>query len=272
MIYGWIIGGLTALDLGIKSVVEGQEDGTFPRELPNSRGMIKLHKNHNAGFPFGFLKERPELVKTVPLMVISAMAGALCSLLQGKGKTAQKLGLSIIIDVYKRQALGYGQSVTVGYVSALDREVRVSNNSTRTLLQTDAAINPGNSGGALLNMKGEVVGINAAKYSSTEVEGIGYAIPISKAQDIMSQLMNRKTMNPVAEEKRGYLGIQGTSVDEEAANSFGMPRGVYIYKILDDGAAAVSDLREKDIITKVDGQSVKTMPQLQELLACYRCV
>ena len=73
MIYGWIIGGLTALDLGIKSVVEGQEDGTFPRELPNSRGMIKLHKNHNAGFPFGFLKERPELVKTVPLMVISAM-------------------------------------------------------------------------------------------------------------------------------------------------------------------------------------------------------
>lgn len=118
-------------------------------------------------------------------------------------------------------------------------------------------------------MKGEVIGINAAKYSSTEVEGIGYAIPISKAQDIMSQLMNRKTMNPVAEEKRGYLGIQGTSVDEEAASSFGMPRGVYIYKILGDGAAAVSDLREKDIITKVDGQSVKTMTQLQELLACY---
>ena len=87
-------------------------------------------------------------------------------------------------------------------MSALDREVRVSNNATRTLLQTDAAINPGNSGGALLNMKGEVVGINAAKYSSTEVEGIGYAIPISKAQDIMSQLMNRKTMNPVEEAKR----------------------------------------------------------------------
>ena len=112
MIYGWIIGGLTALDLGIKSVVEGQEDGTFPRELPNSRVMIKLHKNHNAGFPFGFLKERPELVKTVPLMVISAMAGALCSLLQGKGKTAQKLGLSIIIggalsNLYDRLVRGY---------------------------------------------------------------------------------------------------------------------------------------------------------------------
>ncbi len=99
-------------------------------------------------------------------------------------------------------------------------------------------------------MKGEVIGINAAKYSSTEVEGIGYAIPISKAEDIMNQLMNRKTMNPVEEAKRGYLGIQGTSVDEESA-------------------AAQSDLREKDIITKVDGQSVRNMTDLQELLACY---
>ena len=166
-------------------------------------------------------------------------------------------------------ALGYGQSVTVGYVSALNREVRVSNTSTRELLQTDAAINPGNSGGALLNMKGEVIGINAAKYSSTEVEGIGYAIPISKAEDIMNQLMNRKTMNPVEEAKRGYLGIQGTSVDEESAAAFGMPRGVYVYKILEEGAAAQSDLREKDIITKVDGQSVRNMTDLQELLACY---
>ena len=166
-------------------------------------------------------------------------------------------------------ALGYGQSVTVGYVSALNREVRVSNTSTRELLQTDAAINPGNSGGALLNMKGEVIGINAAKYSSTEVEGIGYAIPISKAEDIMNQLMNRKTMNPVEEAKRGYLGIQGTSVDEESAAAFGMPRGVYVYKILEEGAAAQSDLREKDIITRVDGQSVRNMTDLQELLACY---
>lgn len=162
-------------------------------------------------------------------------------------------------------ALGYGQSVTVGYVSALNREVRVSSTSTRELLQTDAAINPGNSGGALLNMKGEVIGINAAKYSSTEVEGIGYAIPISKAEDIMNQLMNRKTMNPVEEAKRGYLGIQGTSVDEESAAAFGMPRGVYVY----EGAAAQSDLREKDIITRVDGQSVRNMTDLQELLACY---
>lgn len=166
-------------------------------------------------------------------------------------------------------ALGYGQSVTVGYVSALNREIKTSDGNTRVLLQTDAAINPGNSGGALLNMKGEVIGINAAKYSSTEVEGIGYAIPVSSVQDILDELMNRKTRSEVAEEKRGYLGIQGTTVDEDAAAAFGMPKGVYVYKILKDGAAADSQLREKDIITKLDGMTVKSMQELQKFLKGY---
>ena len=166
-------------------------------------------------------------------------------------------------------ALGYGQSVTVGYVSALNREIKTSDGNARVLLQTDAAINPGNSGGALLNMKGEVIGINAAKYSSTEVEGIGYAIPVSGVQDILDELMNRKTRSEVAEEKRGYLGIQGTTVDEDAATAFGMPKGVYVYKILKDGAAADSQLREKDIITKLDGMTVKSMQELQKFLKGY---
>ena len=166
-------------------------------------------------------------------------------------------------------ALGYGQSVTVGYVSALNREIKTSDGNTRVLLQTDAAINPGNSGGALLNMKGEVIGINAAKYSSTEVEGIGYAIPVSGVQDILDELMNRKTRSEVAEEKRGYLGIQGTTVDEDAATAFGMPKGVYVYKILKDGAAADSQLREKDIITKLDGMTLKSMQELQKFLKGY---
>lgn len=112
MIYGWIIGGLAALDLGIKSVVENQEDDTFPRELPSSKGLIKLHKNHNAGFPFGFMKERPELVKGIPIMVVSALAGALCALLQDKGKTAQKAGIAMVIggalsNLYDRVVRGY---------------------------------------------------------------------------------------------------------------------------------------------------------------------
>ena len=166
-------------------------------------------------------------------------------------------------------ALGYGQSVTVGYVSALNREVQTSDGNTRVLLQTDAAINPGNSGGALLNMKGEVIGINAAKYSSTEVEGIGYAIPVSGVQEILDELMNRKTRSEVEESRRGYLGIQGTTVDEETAATFDMPKGVYVYKILEDGAAAGSELREKDIITKLDGMTVKSMQELQKFLKGY---
>lgn len=163
-------------------------------------------------------------------------------------------------------ALGYGQSVTVGYVSALNREVKTAEGDEgRMLLQTDAAINPGNSGGALLNMQGEVIGINAAKYSSTEVEGMGYAIPISQAQDIINELMNKKTRVALAEDKQGYLGIQGT----DSSSSYDMPSGVFIYKIVEGGAAAQSDLREKDIITKFDGQSLKGMTELQELLTYY---
>ena len=119
-------------------------------------------------------------------------------------------------------ALGYGQSVTVGYVSALNREV-TTDGITRTLLQTDAAINPGNSGGALLNMKGEVIGINAAKYSSTNVEGMGYAIPISFAQDIIEDLMNRSTKLEVAEDDQGYLGIQLQNIDQRMSEAYGMP-------------------------------------------------
>lgn len=166
-------------------------------------------------------------------------------------------------------ALGYGQSVTVGYVSAKDREVRAQDATSRDLLQTDAAINPGNSGGALLNMRGEVIGINVAKYSSTEVEGMGYAIPVSKVQDIINELMNRKTRMEIEESKQGYLGIQGTNIDDVAAAAYGMPRGVYVYKIVEDGAAANSDLREKDIITKFDGQTVRSMADLQKMLTYY---
>lgn len=168
-------------------------------------------------------------------------------------------------------ALGYGQSVTVGYVSALNREVKVDNTVTRNLLQTDAAINPGNSGGALLNMKGEVIGINAAKYSSTDVEGIGYAIPISKAQEILSTLMTQRTKNQtVAEGEEGYLGIQGLTVDDSMVKQQDMPAGVFVYGIIDGGAAANSDLRKRDIIVKFDVQSVKSMAALQDLLKYYK--
>ena len=166
-------------------------------------------------------------------------------------------------------ALGYGQSVTVGYVSALNREVKSQDSTSRNLLQTDAAINPGNSGGALLNMRGEVIGINAAKYSSTEVEGLGYAIPISKAKDIIDDLMNRKTRMELDVNKQGYLGIQAVNIDDTTVAMYGMPKGVYVYKIMEGGAAANSGLREKDIITKFDGQTIRSKTDLQEMLTYY---
>jgi serine protease Do len=163
-------------------------------------------------------------------------------------------------------ALGYGQSVTVGYISALDRTVQTEDGASRNLMQTDAAINPGNSGGALLNMKGEVIGINSAKYSSTEVEGMGYAIPISKVQDIINTL---STKDKVEENKQGYLGIQCKNIDAITSQQLDMPQGVFIYRIVEGGAASKSDLREKDIITKFDGRNITTYDDLSSMMRYY---
>lgn len=166
-------------------------------------------------------------------------------------------------------ALGLGQSVTVGHVSALNREIKVDD-ATKTVIQTDAAINPGNSGGALLNSKGEVIGINEAKYADTSVEGVGYAIPISKAKDIIDDLMTRTTKIAVSEFEQGYLGIQLQNIDESMAKMYGMPQGVYVYKIMEDSAAAGSDLHEKDIITKLDGEKISNYADLAKLLTYYK--
>ena len=165
-------------------------------------------------------------------------------------------------------ALGYGQSVTTGIVSAVNRQLEDSN-SENGFIQTDAAINPGNSGGALLDLNGNVIGINAAKNASTEVEGMGFAIPISKAQEILNNLMTKKTREAVDESAQGYLGIQGTNIDANASKEYGMPVGIYVYKIVEGGAAANSDLKEKDIITKFDGQSVTNMEELKQMLTYY---
>jgi len=166
-------------------------------------------------------------------------------------------------------ALGLGQSVTVGHVSALNREVTVDG-VTKTVIQTDAAINPGNSGGALLNSKGEVIGINEAKYADEKVEGVGYAIPISHAKDIIDDLKTRTTKVEVGEEEQGYLGIQIQNIDVSMAKLYGMPEGVYVYKITEDSAAANSELKEKDIITKFDGETVRNYADLTKLLTYYK--
>lgn len=167
-------------------------------------------------------------------------------------------------------ALGYGQSVTTGIISAKNRDIDSDQGTEKGLLQTDAAINPGNSGGALLNMEGKVIGINVAKYSSTDVEGMGYSIPSAKAKNILDTLSSKQTRSQVENAERGYLGIQAKTVDAETAKAFDMPAGVFIYKITENTAAANSDLQEKDIITKFDGQGVDSLEDLTALLQKYK--
>ena len=167
-------------------------------------------------------------------------------------------------------ALGYGQSVTTGIVSALNREVIIENN-TNTLIQTDAAINPGNSGGALLNMDGQLVGINSAKYSDTNVEGMGYAIPVDDVVDIIEGLMNRTIREEKAPEgEQGFLGITGQDVTSDVSDAYDMPKGVYITSVEEGSGAAAAGLKKGDIITRFDGSSVGTLAELKEQLSYYK--
>lgn len=162
-------------------------------------------------------------------------------------------------------ALGYGQSVTNGIVSAKDREISGYNG---TLIQTNAAINPGNSGGALLNTKGEVIGINCAKISDSSVEGMGYAIPVSEVSDIIQELMNQETKTKVSEEEQGSLGIQVMDIDETTAERYGMPQGVYITGLTQNDTD--SDLQRGYIITALNGTSITDTSDLQNELGYYR--
>lgn len=175
-------------------------------------------------------------------------------------------------------ALGYGQSVTSGYVSALDRDLTLTDQSGTTinstgLIQTDAAINEGNSGGALLNMKGELIGINEAKSSSTStgatVDNIGFAIPIDKAEDSLQQLMNLKTREKVDESQASYLGIRGSDVSAEASELYGIPTGVVISEVVENGPADQAGVKKGDILTELDGRSISSMAQLQDVLQYY---
>ena len=167
-------------------------------------------------------------------------------------------------------ALGYGQSVTTGVISALNRQIAMSEDGSTsgTLIQTDAAINPGNSGGALLNVRGEVVGINSNKIGGSTIEGMGYAIPISNAKPIIEELMNRETKDKVDVAKKGYLGISGLNVTQDVASMYGMPVGVYIAQVY-NGGAANAGMQKGDIITAFDGSSVTTMEDLQGYLEYY---
>ena len=176
-------------------------------------------------------------------------------------------------------ALGYGQSVTTGIVSAKNRRMDSDNNTVTdgsddssdgvNLIQTDAAINPGNSGGALLNMEGEVVGINSAKLASTEVEGMGYAIAISDVTDILQNLMNETSRDKLDDSEHVVLGIEGCSLSSEAVQMYGIPAGVFVKKVTEGGAADKAGLKANSVITEFNGKAVSSTDQLIEYLSYY---
>lgn len=194
-----------------------------------------------------------------------------------KNSTMEKIAVATLGDSEQIQvgeeaiaignALGYGQSVTRGIISATGRSIDGIDSS---LIQTDAAINPGNSGGALLNAKGEVIGINTAKAAMNAVEGMGYAIPVSEARETIETLMNRETRTKVAENERGYLGIRGEDVSQDISQMYNMPTGVYIAESIKGGGADRAGITKGSVITALNGISVTGMESLQEQLQYYK--
>ncbi len=168
-------------------------------------------------------------------------------------------------------SLGYGQSVTTGVISALNREIFEEGDEYNqgSLIQTDAAINPGSSGGALLNSRGEVIGINSSKIADSVIEGMGYAIPISNAKPVIDELVKLETRKKADESERGFLGISGVDVSEYAAEDYGMPEGVFVKEVVKGSAAEKAGIIKGDIITELDGEAVKEMARLQSMLEYY---
>lgn len=224
----------------------------------------------------GFDEERDLAVVSVSLDDVEDDTMDAISIANIGSSDDQKVGEQVVAI---GNALGYGQSVTTGIVSAKNRRMNSDNNTVTdgsddssdgvNLIQTDAAINPGNSGGALLNMEGEVVGINSAKLASTEVEGMGYAIAISDVTDILQNLMNETSRDKLDDSEHGVLGIKGSSVSSEAVQMYGIPAGVFVKEVTEGGAADKAGLKANSVITEFNGKTVSSINQLIEYLSYY---
>lgn len=205
-------------------------------------------------------------VVSVVLEELTAETKAAIAVASLGNSEALKLGQPVIAI---GNALGYGQSVTTGVVSAIDREIDMEDGTTGSFIQTDAAINPGNSGGALLNMQGQVIGINSSKIGGSTIEGMGFAIPINAAEPIISDLSLQTTKIKVDEAQRGYLGIGIQEVTATASQMYGMPQGVFIAELMKNGAAEQAGMKMKDIIVQFDSFTISSYADLQEALQYY---
>lgn len=204
-------------------------------------------------------------VIAIPLDSLSADTMANIAIAKMGDSDALRLGEPVVAI---GNALGYGQSVTGGYVSALNREMSMEN-VKGTFIQTDAAINPGNSGGALLNMKGEVIGINSSKIGGSAIEGMGYAIPISAAEPIMSELMLKETRTKITDGNIGYMGLNLQTVTEEFAYMYNLPTGVFVRSVEEGSPAQEAGVLARDILVKMDGNSIDTYEDLQGILQYF---
>ena len=206
-------------------------------------------------------------VIAIPLDTLSKETRDAISIAEMGDSDALKLGEPVISI---GNALGYGQSVTGGYISALNREIEVEDGSTGTFIQTDAAINHGNSGGALINIKGEVIGINSNKISGTSIEGMGYAIPISAAEPIIGDLMTKETRHKVTDGNVGYIGIvNSTTVPDEMIIYYNFPAGVFVRSVAEDSPAEKAGIINNDIIVEFDGEKISTYEDLLDILQYY---
>ena len=205
-------------------------------------------------------------VVAVPISDVSAETLSVIKFVEIGDSDAAMVGEQVVAI---GNALGYGQSVSSGYLSAKNRGVETESGETEGLLQTDAAINPGNSGGALLNMQGQLIGINSAKYADTQVEGMGFAIPINKAAPILEKMMNKETRQKVSSDKAAYFGITCLTVSQEAAQYYRIPEGVYVQDVMSGSAAEKAGIRQGDIITAIDDESVTTDEELTNTLKYY---
>ena len=242
-------------------VVDGTTSLTvsFPNDITIERAYVK-----------GTSSDNDIAVVAIPLSDIDNDTLAYIKIATLGDSDSMKVGDGVVAI---GNALGYGQSLTVGYVSAKDREI-TTEDATLNVIQTDAAINGGNSGGALLNMNGEVIGINVAKSSSSgssaTVEGMGYAIPISEAKEIIEKLSNKETRYPVAESERGYLGVKIITSDESSYEYYNIPQGAYIREFTEDSAASKAGLVVGDVIIAVEGDDVDTSEELIEIVSTYK--
>lgn len=214
----------------------------------------------------GTKSNRDLAVIAVSLEKMSKETLSSISIIEIGDSDAVKMGQPVIAI---GNALGEGQSSTVGWISGLDRTITIDGNEYENLIMTDAAINPGNSGGALLNMDGQLIGINSAKYADEDVEGMGYAIPISLVADIINDLMNREIREKVAADKIGYLGVAGIDIDETISKTYNWPVGALITQITENGPAAKAGLLKSDVVIGFDGEDITSFEQLRELMEYY---